>query len=243
MAFGCCHVVAAGIAFLESCSMSLMKTSGLGKASGSHGVSWESHLAFLLGFYSSIVMGDEAPNWEMRSDGPKRLRGKKKGWSKVDYFLLKPGMCVLNPWNSLSGVRKGRKLKIGCSFPQSRTSLYLGGFNTIYCLFNHPVATHRDGHHGMSAVGTGWHEHIWSQALSLLLSRKAALMVLSKQPYVHPNRHDSDLCSGSRTVPAAHLGWVAWLWRWVGMGTVRLDQDHLQVAVVTCLHPHMASKE
>lgn len=77
-------------------------------------------------------------------------------------YLLKPGMWFLNPWNSVSGMKKGRKLKIGPSFTQSRTSLNFGEFN--YCVFNHPVTAPRDGHHGMSAMGTGWHECIWSQA-------------------------------------------------------------------------------
>lgn len=150
-------------------------------------------------------------------------------------------MCFLNLWNSLSRVRKGGKLKTGHSFTQSRTSLYLGGFNTTYCLFNHSAAVHRDGLPGRSAVGLGCHEYIWSQDLSLLLSGKAALVVLSKQPDVHPNRNDSSMCSGPRAIPATLLGWVAQLW--VTTGTVWLDQNPLQMAALTCLYPHVASKQ
>lgn len=78
---------------------------------------------------------------------------------------------------------------------QRRTSLYLGAFNTNYYLFNHPVTAHRDGLPGMSAVGLGCCECVWGQDLSLLPSRKAAMMVLSKQPDVHPSRNDSSVCS------------------------------------------------
>lgn len=46
------------------------------------------------------------------------------------------------------------------------------------------------------------------QDLSLLLSGKAVLMVLSKQPHVHPTRNDSSMCPGPHTIPATLLGKV-----------------------------------
>ena len=99
-------------------------------------------------------MGDEAPNWEMRSDGPERLGGKKT-LKQSGLLPFEARHVFFEPLKFTLWMRKGRKLKIVHAFTQSRTSLYLGGFNTIYHLFNHPVAAHRDGHHGMSTVGTG----------------------------------------------------------------------------------------
>lgn len=89
-----------------------------------------------------------------------------------------------------------------------------------------------------------WQEMLWMcmmQDLSLLLSGKAVLMVLSKQPHVHPTRNDSSMCPGPHTIPATLLGRVAQLW--VTTGPVWLDQNRLQMAAVTCLYLHMASKQ
>lgn len=67
----------------------------------------------------------------------------------------------------------------------------------------------------LEGVPWGWdamnvfEARIWD--LSLLLSGKAALVVLSKQPDAHPNRNDSSMCSGPRAIPATLLGWVAQL--------------------------------
>lgn len=109
MAFGCCQVVAAGIVFLESCSMSLLKTSAWGKALRSHRVRWGSHPAFLL--ESFAVMRSQTEKGSQRV--PKDSEGKKM--SKVDYYVLKPWMCFLNLWISLPGVRKEGQLKTGHS--------------------------------------------------------------------------------------------------------------------------------
>lgn len=242
MAFGCCHVVAAGIVFLES----LLKTSAWGKALRSHRVSWGCPLAFLIGFL-------ELCSDEMKSQIEKGVRWPQKGSEEKIKFeqsillLLLLLLCfeamhvLFEPLKFTAWGEERGLVRTGHSFTQSRTSLYHGSFNTQYCLFNHPATAPRDGLPGRSALGLGCCGCVWGQDLSLVLLGKAAPMVLSKQPGVHPTRNDSSMCSGPLAIPATPLGRVAQ--PWVTIGTAWLDQSPLQMAAVTCLYPHVASRQ
>lgn len=73
---GCWHCL------LESCSMSLIKSSARGKTLRNHRLSWGSHLAFPLGFLE--LHSDEMKS-QIEKGGqmaPKGSEGKKKKWAK-----------------------------------------------------------------------------------------------------------------------------------------------------------------
>lgn len=77
MAFGCCHVVAAGTVFLESCSMSLLKNQCLGQSLEEPQGELRIPPCLYAWDFRVSQWWAEIPSWERWSGGLKRLRGKK----------------------------------------------------------------------------------------------------------------------------------------------------------------------
>lgn len=219
MAFGCCHVVAAGSVFLESCSMSLLKISAWGKASRSRGVSWGSHLAFLIGF--SELCSDEMKS-QIEKGGKMAPKGseEKKNWANWIFIMFWRQACAFWAFEThYLRWGQGGELKTGHSFTQSRTSLYNGIFNTKHYLFNHSATAHRDGLPGRRALRLGCRECVWGQDLSLLLSRQpdvtptgmtpaCAQDLLPSLPHSWEGWHSSEWHQGQS-------GWTRIVSRWL----------------------------
>lgn len=136
MAFGCCHVVAAGSVFLESCSMSLLKTSAWGKASRSRGVSWGSHLAFLIGF--SELCSDEMKS-QIEKGGKMAPKGsEEKKIEQIGFLLCFEDKHVLFEPLKLTtwGEDRGVNSRLVIPLPRAGQACIMGSLtqNIIYLI-------------------------------------------------------------------------------------------------------------